>query len=92
MTIHKFQIEFTGELIQIPGFVKVVSITTQRDDLVLYAIVDDLDKRITTIEVCILGTGNPLDAKVLLDEWVFTGTHSQYAGGLMWHVWYKERK
>ncbi len=87
MKIFKYVLEVTGaQEISIPGFVKVLSVAVQRNELVLYALVGSGDQGADSkIEVTIIGTGHEFLA--MTTDWDFHGSHVMWSGSLVWHVW-----
>jgi len=84
-TIHKFELKITDrQVIEIPGFVRVISVLNQRERLVVYAEVKPQEReRKGKVEFAVIGTGNPM-----LDgaNWRFVGSVSMSNGDLIWHV------
>lgn len=72
------EIEFTG-------FVDILSVAVQGDDMVLYAIVNPDDARKTKTEIIIRGTGHDLGR--CMEGFTYMGSHVTHGGALVWHVW-----
>ena len=84
--IYKYPlIVIDSQCIYINGLLEILSVVVQRDQLVLYALVDTSSTKITYVDVKIVSAGNMImfDTK----EWDFRGTHTQYGERLIWHVW-----
>lgn len=73
--------------IDIPLGAEVLSVETQGDDIVLYALVNSVEKSKQQIEVRAYGTGHDID--VNLSDYNFLGTAKLHNGSLMFHVFYK---
>lgn len=85
-SIYKYILETVdSQQITIHGFQRILSVIDQRDQLVLYALVDPSSNEQTWIDVKIVGTGN----MVMFDNegWDFRGSISQCDGLAIWHVW-----
>ena len=69
--------------IMIPAGSKILSVETQDEHIVLYALVDDKVTHLNTYLVIIHGTGHNADDTEDCD---FVGTVKLYGGALMFHV------
>ena len=88
ITIHKFEIVFNDRsTIHIPGFIKVLSVVEQYDDIVLYAEVNTEDTVRYKIDIAIAGTGHNIEK--LDSDFKFYNTIKTENGKLMWHVYVK---
>ncbi len=87
MVIHKFTLAITDhQTVHIPGLIEVLSVAAQKDNLVLYAVVNTDDTVLTKVEVMIKATGRPM-GMLPEDPWRFMGTHLMLNDLLVWHVW-----
>ena len=89
--IYKYTLELVDkQTIELPRKAEILSVLTQRDNVVLYALVDDGDvdpHDLEAIEIRIVGTGH---AFVDRDEYVFLGTVMHYDGDLIWHIFRRD--
>ena len=80
--IWKFPLHINAEqVIEMPAFSKVLAVQTQRDDAVMWALVDPsavLESR----KFVVAGTGNPLADEA--ERWDYIGTFQ--LGWFVWHV------
>lgn len=84
-TIHKFVLAITDEqFVPIKGFVRMLSVLNQREQVVLYAEVDP-DGPNVNVSVQIFGTGHSLTVRRTTAE--FIGSVSMAGGDLVWHVY-----
>jgi len=88
--IYKYNLEVGNNLIDIKGCEKILSVTMQGNEIVLYAVVNDKAETTEKYEVLVVGTGWELEDDVLLST--FLGTVPQLNGVYMWHVFYKKVK
>jgi hypothetical protein len=86
--IFKYKLEPTDyQILKIPVGSSFLSAQSQKDDIVLYALVDDLEVENDNLHIIIHGTGH--DASDL-GEHSFLGTVKLYDDTLMFHVFYKK--
>lgn len=84
--VFKYALRVDNEQsLEITGFVDVLSVAVQRDELVLYAIVNPDDSRVGVVEILIRGTGHDLGQDIA--GWRFLDSHLMAGGRLVWHVW-----
>jgi hypothetical protein len=83
--IFKYLID--GKDISLPAGSKILSVTTQQDNIVLYALVDPDIKDKMVYSFLVIGTGHEI--KKDLNDYTFSGTVSLLGGELMFHIWYK---
>lgn len=84
--VFKYPLEVTEhQKVRFVGFVDVLSVAVQKQQLVLYAIVNPDDKRQSEAEIEIRGTGHDLGQDMA--GYRFLGSHMTFGGGLVWHVW-----
>ena len=69
------------------GLLEVLSITKQREDVVLYALVDTNSKKTSQIKVTVCGTGFP--NTVNLDKMKYAGTLGFQEDSFMFHFFYE---
>jgi hypothetical protein len=74
----------------LPVGAKIISVETQKNDVVAYAIVDPSERTQQFFKFLVYGTGQPLDHEE--DEYTFLGTAKMYNGEFMWHVFYKKER
>jgi hypothetical protein len=87
-TIWKYTLNAgTVNNIDMPLGAEVLSVETQEDDIVLYALVNSKEESQQQMEVRAYGTGHDID--VNLSDYNFLGTAKLYSGSLMFHVFYK---
>lgn len=88
-SIYKYRIGLTDrQVLQLPQGCRIMTVANQREQLFLWAWVpvDPVDRKPTSWEVYIIGTGN--DADILLDDELLTylGTVLMRDGELVRHV------
>ncbi len=74
-----------SQTVRFTGFVEILSVAVQQQQLVLYVVVNPDDKRESELEVFIRGTGHDLGQDV--SGYRFMGTHMTFGASLVWHVW-----
>ena len=85
--IFKYPLQITDQQrIELPHNSKILSIETQNDNPVLYALVDDEKIKTETYSFIIHGTGHPAED---VGEYEFLGTLKMFNGSGMFHVFYK---
>jgi hypothetical protein len=85
--IYKYVLKATEEqVIEIPS-INILSVESQLDDIVVYALVDDNILIPNRYTFRVYGTGH--DIKNDIDSFKFLGTVKMYNGSLMFHVFYK---
>ena len=88
--IFKYPLEVTDyQTIEIKSPAILLSAVEQNGQIVMYAIVDDLEYGIP-VDVRIIGTGNPI--KEDIENYKFLGTVSLMGGRLMFHVFASHSK
>ena len=86
-TIYKYPLRIKEEQeLVLPIFSRILSVETQRANIVLYALVDTDTPGKTHLTVYIRGTGYPADG---LQDATFIGTVKMLDGALMYHIFYK---
>lgn len=96
--VFKYNLEVTDEqTLKLPPGSRVLSVMNQRDNIVLYALVNPINNKNLTedISIRIVGTGHDIDFFIpnpnLADGYKFLGTISLHGGALMFHVFYMEK-
>lgn len=86
-TIHKYNLKSTDyqELV-LPLGSKILSVNEQRENIVLYALVDTAITQIELFSIIIHGTGHLAND---VEDYIFLGTVKMMNGSLMLHVFYK---
>lgn len=77
----------TINFIEMPLGAEVLSVETQGAEIVLYALVNSMEKAQQQIEVRTYGTGHEIDVNI--SNYKFLGTSKLYNGSLMFHLFYK---
>jgi hypothetical protein len=88
LTIHKYQLDATtAQELSVTKEGRILSVAEQRNNIVVYAMVDTDEQEKDHYEVFVIGTGHhiPLDAL----EGRFLGTVNLHGGSLMFHVFIK---
>lgn len=86
-TIWKYEIYTNGENnIALPAGSKVLSVKNQNEQIVMYALVDEDERRRTLTKVKVFGTGQQI---LDVEGYDYLDTVSIYNGSLMFHVFYK---
>jgi hypothetical protein len=75
--------------LQLPAGAQILSVMEQKNEIVLYAIVNTSVEVTKTISVRVVGTGHAVDFD--LNEYGFVGTVSLHGGALMFHVFCFDR-
>ncbi len=93
LKIFKYPLEITDDqTIKLPHGARILSVMNQHDNIVLYALVNDKEKKIESVSTRIVGTGHDIDffipAAGFGGGYKFLGTVSLYDGKLMFHVFY----
>lgn len=87
-SIYKYKLKETNKQeIVIPSS-KILSVHSQREAIVVYALVDTDNSKDTKYEFRVYGTGH--DVQEDIDDYNFLGTVKLADGYLMFHVFYKE--
>ena len=82
--IYKYTLDIKDfQLIDISGFIKILSVIEQDDKLVLYTIIDSESRISSAIPIFIYGTGNDCDEAY---NKRFINSVSMFDGRLIWHV------
>jgi hypothetical protein len=76
----------TSQMVEVPFGAEILSLKTQGDDIVIYALVDTQETYTTSIEVRVYGTGHYIDVNIA--DYRFLGTAKLHGGALMFHVFY----
>ena len=88
--IFKYQLEITDyQTIEVKSPAVLLSVAEQNNQIVMYAIVDDLEYGIP-VDVMIIGTGRPIKDDV--ENYKFLGTVKLANGRLMFHVFARHSK
>ena len=80
-TIWKQALEFPKTEFEIPGFINVVAMQTQRGAPTVW-IECDPSQALKTITLTIFGTGHKIP-----DEQIYVGTFQMADGDLVWHLY-----
>lgn len=94
--IFKYPLGITdNQTIKLPRGAHILSVMNQHDNIVLYALVNDDEKKNVSVSIKIVGTGHSVNFPIcspmfVNDAYKFLGTVSLYGGELMFHVFYKE--
>ncbi len=84
MRIWKYPLEITdSQSLKLPLNAKFLSAINQNGIPTLYYLVEP-DVKTKTIEILIIGTGNPISE--YLDKYDFLGTVSTHNDKLVWHI------
>lgn len=85
--IYKYTISITDAVeLDLPHGAEVLSVLNQREDLVLYAVVDPDESVIETRHFVVRGTGHRFSG----NEGAFIGTVSFQGGSLIFHVFHRK--
>jgi hypothetical protein len=83
MKIYRYELELIGDpSVPMPKGAQVLSVSTERDRLECWALVDPMVAEIELREFRVVGTGNPAPE----DLGRFIGTVLVYGGHLVFHV------
>lgn len=77
----------TVNTIEVPLGAELLSVETQGDNIVVYALVNTNEASTQTIEIRTYGTGHEIDVNIT--DYKFLGTAKLYNGSLMFHVFYR---
>jgi len=84
--IWKYQLREEADiLLRLPKGAKFLSVISQGDQPVMYALIDPNEARTEEWVVMCVGTGRPIADDV--SGGVFLGTVSTHDGVLIWHCW-----
>ena len=88
--IFKYPLEITDyQMVEIKSPAILLSVVGIDDEIVMYAMVDDLEYGIP-IDIRIIGTGNAIKGDI--DSYKFLGTVNLMNGREMWHVFARHSK
>lgn len=88
--IFKYVIPITDESeLQLPAGAQILSVMKQRNEIVLYVIVNTSINVMKTVSIRVVGTGHIIDFDT--NEYKFVGTVSLHGGVLMFHVFVFDR-
>ena len=87
LTIYKYVLEEKSiQMLELPFSAKILSVESQDEDIVLYAMVDTEETRKWMYEIRVCGTGFALSKDFI--HFNFLGTVKLSQGKLMFHVFY----
>jgi hypothetical protein len=87
--IFKYVIPITDESkLQLPAGAQIFSVIEQRNEIVLYAIINTFVEVTKTVSIRVVGTGHVINFD--LNEYKFLGTISLCGGTLMFHVFFSD--
>ena len=87
-TIYKYPLKIQdSQVVTLQKGSILLSVETQNDIPVLYALVDLNEKELENKGIRIFGTGNPFD--VNMTSWTYLNTVMTQSGSLVWHIFYK---
>jgi hypothetical protein len=87
--IYKYNLEIgRSNIIKLPLLTQVLSVETQKDNIVLYGLVNVEEKETALYDIKIYGTGYIID--IDLTSYTFLGTVKTYDDRFIWHVFYKQ--
>lgn len=85
--VYKYVLKATDEqVVEIPS-IDILSVESQLDNIVVYALVDIDNPIVNCYTFRVYGTGH--DIKNDIDSFKFLGTVKMHNGSLMFHVFYK---
>ena len=88
ITIYKYPIAHTDEqVLTLPSGSQIISVAKQYNNVVIYAMVNPTELLMDSYHVIILGTGTPIEWKIL--DYKFLGTLAFSNGDLMFHYFVK---
>lgn len=89
-TIHKYPLQAEAhQRISLPETAEILSVESQYDDIVLYALVDTENLRTKWVDIYVFGTGHNIPEN--LQNLRFMGTVKLYNGDLMFHIFIKDK-
>lgn len=87
-SVWKYTLKIQEEqIIEMPVSSKVLSVESQGDEIVLYALVDKTAQETSKKTIRVYGTGHDIPESIHLFD--FLGTVKMYNGSLMFHVFHK---
>ena len=87
-SVWKYTLEVKGsQTIALPLGAEVISVDTQEQDIVVYALVNTKEDQKQDVEVLVYGTGHEINLNIT--DYKFLGTAKLNNGLLMFHVFYK---
>ena len=87
-TIYKYNCNILRNTFKVNGFIKILSVMEQNENIVFYILVDTDSNKETTIEYEIIGTGHPINDDVA-ENFDFIGTIGMRNGEFMFHAFAK---
>ena len=87
--IYKYKLNpfLLNNTFKIPQNGKIISVESQKDNIVIYALVDETEVRTREIDIKVFGTGHKIDVDIL--TYTFLGTVKMYNDDLIFHVFYR---
>jgi hypothetical protein len=87
--IFKYRL-MDADYLTVPAGSKILPVAEQRNDIVIYALVDPDVKEKTIYSFLVTGTGHEIEED--LNDYRFLGTVSLLAGSFMFHIFIKPEK
>ena len=82
LKIFKFELDLEETEVRIPGFVRIISVESQRKEIVMYALVETSDTKSTFVPYKVFATGGEV---VMIEEMDFK-TVKLFDDNLIFHV------
>lgn len=90
MRIYKYPLIITDkQTISLPKGSTILSVANQREQLVLYALIQDSTINTEEYKIRIIGTGHNIICNV--QAMTFAGTVLMDDGSLVWHIFYEKK-
>lgn len=87
-TIHKHVLDTDVKAIVLPAGSQILSVDSQQENIVAYALVDPEDSRTEEYVFLTIGTGAIIEQN--LHNYTFLGTAKLLGGSFMFHIFYKK--
>jgi hypothetical protein len=85
--IYKYKLNPKDNILELPAASKILSVTTQKSDIVVYAVVDNEETEKVKYDFRVFGTGCGIDINIY--EYEFLGTVTMMEDTFVFHVFYK---
>ena len=88
--IFKYELEVAEhQVLKLPKGSHFLSVESQKDNIVLYAVVDDSQPNTVDLSIKVVGTGQDVSN---MEDFGFLGTVKLWNDSLMFHIFYNSRE
>jgi hypothetical protein len=87
MKIYKYQLKITDiQTVSMPKGAEILSAQEQHGEVCIWALVNPEEHWMIERTILIIGTGNPIDDDIDLEDYFFVGTVQCPRSVIVWHV------